>query len=157
VTTVELTFGVSGEVDHPFLKDASGNPLKVQGNPGDKLVVAQLPFGSFTPGQPPASIQFSADMSNLADLGVSLDFKARGAFMFGDDPLDNTATDPVILSDTATNSSLWTETGSIDPILAKLTKTNLAPESETATGPNFPRTYEIVVEIAEGQTLTDFI
>ncbi len=156
VTTVQLTFGVSGEVDHPFLKDALGNPLKVQGNPGDKLVVAQLPFGSFTPGQPPASIQFSADMSDLADLGVSLDFKARGAFMFGNDPLDNTSSDPVILSDAATNSSLWTETGSIDPILAKMTKQNLAPESETATGPNFPRTYEIVVEIAEGQTLTDF-
>ena len=51
---------------------------------------------------------------------------------------------------------MWTETGIIDPILAKITKQNLAPEHETATGPNFPRTYELVIEIAEGQTLTDF-
>jgi len=156
VTTTELTFGPSGEVDHPYLKDALGAPLKVQGNPGDKLVVAQLPFGSFTPDHAPAASQFSADMSNLADLGVSLDFKARGSFMFGNDPLDNTAVDPVILSDASTDSSLWTETGSILPELATITKQNLAPESETATGPNFVRTYEIVVEIAEGQTLTDF-
>ena len=145
VTTIQLTFDSSGEVDHPFLKDAFGNPLKVQGNPGDKLVVAQLPFGSLTPDQPPASIKFTANVSNLADLGVSLDFKARGAFMFGADPIDNPTTDPVILSDSDTNSSLWSETESINPTLARITKTNIADEFETVTGPNFTRTYELHV------------
>ena len=156
VTTIQLTFDSSGEVDHPFLKDAFGNPLKVLGNPGDKLVVAQLPFGSFTPDQPPITIKFTAHVSNLADLGTSLDFKARGAFMFGADSLDNPTTDPVILGDTDTDSSLWSETETITPTLARITKTNLADEHETATGPNFIHTYELHVEVAEGQTLTDF-
>jgi len=56
LNTIELTFpddgGGIGSIDHPFAADASGNPLQVTGTAGDKLVVVELPFGSYTTGQP---------------------------------------------------------------------------------------------------------
>jgi hypothetical protein len=72
------------------------------------------------------------------------------------DPLDDPASDPSLVSDSPSNSSTWSVSKAVNPILTRLTKQNLAPESETATGPNFPRQYEIVVEIAQGQTITNF-
>ncbi|MCP4590487.1 MAG: DUF11 domain-containing protein, partial [bacterium] len=41
------------------------------------------------------------------------------------------------------------------PLLASLQKAYGGPENETATGPNFPRSYTISLDIADGQTLTD--
>jgi hypothetical protein len=74
ITTIELTFpnggGGTGSVNHPFFKDSAGNPLVVTGNTGDKLVVMQLPFGSFTPDQPAAAVNLPLTMSNLADLNA---------------------------------------------------------------------------------------
>ena len=55
-------------VNHPLAKDSTGNAVKVCGRPEDKLVVAQLPFGSLTPGQPTADAVFTAKTSNLADV-----------------------------------------------------------------------------------------
>jgi conserved repeat domain/conserved repeat domain len=37
----------------------------------------------------------------------------------------------------------------------KRAKTYIGPEDETATGPNFPRQYKIILNIAKGQTLTN--
>ncbi len=160
ITTIELTFpnggGGTGSVNHPFFKDSAGNPLVVTGNTGDKLVVMQLPFGSFTPDQPAAAVNLPLTMSNLADLNAPLTIRTRSGFQYGTDPLDNPASDPSLVSDSPTNSSTWSTTQAVNPILTRLTKQNLAPESETATGPNFPRQYEIVVEIAQGQTITNF-
>ena len=160
ITTIELTFpnagGGTGTVNHPFFKDSAGNPLIVTGNAGDKLVVMQLPFGSFTPDQPVAPVVLPLTMSNLADLNKPLTIKSRSGFQYGTDPLDNPASDPSLVSNSSTNSSVWTVSQAVNPVLTRLTKQNLAPESETATGPNFPRQYQIVVEVAQGQTITNF-
>ncbi len=160
ITTIELTFpddgGGAGSVSHPYFVNSSGAPLTVTGNAGDKLVVMQLPFGSFTPDQPAAPVQLPVTMSNLADLNAPLTIRTRSGFQYGTDPLNNPASDPSLVSDAPSNSSAWSVAHAVNPILTRLTKQNLAPESETATGPNFPRQYEIVVEIAEGQTITSF-
>jgi hypothetical protein len=160
ITTIELTFpnggGGTGSVNHPFFKDSSGNPLVVTGNTGDKLVVMQLPFGSFTPDQPAAAVNLPLTMSNLADLNAPLTIRSRSGFQYGIDPLDNPGSDPSLVSDSPSNSSTWSVSQAVNPILTRLTKQNLAPESETATGPNFPRQYQIVVEVAQGQTITNF-
>jgi hypothetical protein len=47
-------------------------------------------------------------------------------------------------------------TTSITPILYTLSKSVAAPDNETATGPNYPRTWSINSAIAPGQTLTNF-
>ncbi len=89
VTSTSLTFNASGQATHPYARDVSGNPVVVSGTTGDQLVVLQLPFGSFTPAQPPAPIAVRAQLSNLADDGTALQVRARGGFRFGNDALDN--------------------------------------------------------------------
>jgi fimbrial isopeptide formation D2 family protein/uncharacterized repeat protein (TIGR01451 family) len=150
VVATVLTLTAAG-VAHPYAKDTSGNPLIITPPsgffPGDQLVVLQVPYGSFTPDQPPAAISVTAAMSNLADVGTPLPISARGGFQFGTDPLDNPATDPSLVGTSVSTT--------VTPTLFKLTKTYIGPEDETATGPNFPRQYQISVDVATGQTITD--
>jgi uncharacterized repeat protein (TIGR01451 family)/fimbrial isopeptide formation D2 family protein len=149
---------------HPYAVDASGNPVFISTTDitspyfallngsftnGDQLLVIELPFGSFTPNQPAADINFSLQLSDLADVGVPLPISAWGGFRFGFDALNNPATDPSIIGNAAF------QTTNVDITLATLTKTFDGPEGETATGPNFLRTYRINVDIAPGQTLED--
>lgn len=163
LTTTVLSFpdadgpgpGTTGCVAHPYAEDSTGTAVQVCGTAADKLVVIQLPFGSFTNDQPPADVVVTASMSNLADLGVPLTLRARAGFQYGADALDNPTTDPSILSDPSSDSSLWAETGSVTPTLIDISKSYNGPEDETATGPNFPRQYTITVEVADGQTVTD--
>ncbi len=151
LNTTVLTFpddgGGSGCVQHPYAVDNTGTPVDVCGTAGDKLVVVEMPFGSFTNDQPPAPVTINATLSNLADLNVPLTIQARGGFRYGADPLDNPSTDPSIIGSWASSN--------VTPILIRLTKEYSGPEDETATGPNYPRQYTITVDIASGQTVTD--
>lgn len=166
LNTIELTFpddgGGTGTVDHPFALDATGSPLQITGTAGDKLVVVELPFGSYTTGQPPADIVITATTNNLADLGTDLTIQSRSGFRYGLDPLDNPAADPSILSDSGTDvtdptqvATRWAERMTVTPTLMELTKTYLGPEDETATGPNHLQQYRIDVDIADGQTISN--
>ncbi len=151
VTSTSVTFDANGQAVHPFARDASGNPVIVTGTPGDTLVVLTLPFGSFTPDQTAADVVVNLNMSPLADYdpGHVLDqltLQAQGGFSLGRDPLDNPTADPPVLQQPPT-------THTVSPSLLTLTKVSNAPEGETATGPNFLRTYTIDVDIADGQTI----
>ncbi|MEO7909759.1 MAG: hypothetical protein ABIV47_08935, partial [Roseiflexaceae bacterium] len=154
VTTVQLTFPAGGCVAHPYAEDTTHAPLQVCGTPGDTLVVLQLPFGSFAPAQPPATVTVNAQVSTLADLGTALTIRARSGFQYGNDALDNPCCDPSIVNPTSTNSATWPGSP-ITPKLLSLTKTYIGSEDETATGPNYPREYRIDVDIAPGQTITN--
>ena len=145
VTATTLTFNASGQATHPYARNSAGIPVVVTGTPGDQLVVLQLPFGSFTPDQPPAPISVTTQLSNLADVGTALQVRARGGFRYGNDALDNPTTDPTIFGATASSS--------VKPTLLLISTTYIGPEDETATGPNFPRQYLINVDVASGQTL----
>lgn len=147
-TLVTLT---AAGVPHPYAKDASGSPILITlptgFEEGDQLVVLEVPYGSFTPSQPPADIQVTAQLSNLADANVPLVIQAQGGFRFGNDGLDNPTSDPSLLGAAATASTT--------PTVFRLTKTYVGPEDETVTGPNYPREYQISVDIADGQTITN--
>ena len=107
MTATQLTFPVPGRtgcVSHPYAVDNTGAAVQVCGTSGDKLVVLQLPYGSFTPGQPPAELTINATMSNLADLGTALTIQGRGGFQYGADPLDNPTTDPSIVGPSVSGS-----------------------------------------------------
>ncbi|MBL8776714.1 MAG: DUF11 domain-containing protein [Acidimicrobiales bacterium] len=143
VTSIPLTItNCGGSQTHPF----TGLPIVCPAGfrVGDQLVVLELPFGSFSPGQPAATISVTASMSNLADLGTPLPIAARAGFRYGDTPTGST---PIVQGapDTAT----------VEPTLVSMTKTYLGPEDETATGPNFPRQYRLDLGVAPGQVLTD--
>ncbi len=160
VTTIVQTFpndgGGIGCVDHPFAVNATtGSPLRVCGTAGDKLVTMQLPFGSFVPAQPAARLSLPVTISQKADVNTALDVRARAGFQYGATAVDDPDTDPPILSDNETDSSQWNTSSQVTPILIRLEKKYIGPEDETATGPNFPRRYTILVRIAPGQTINN--
>jgi hypothetical protein len=84
VNAIPLTFpddgGGVGCVNHPSYRDETGQPFRVCGTAGDRLVVLELPYGSFAPDQPPATVTVNATLSNLADAGTALVIRAHGGF-----------------------------------------------------------------------------
>ncbi|RPJ39084.1 MAG: hypothetical protein EHM35_03170, partial [Planctomycetaceae bacterium] len=167
VTAVQNTFGAAdtggcsgglGPVTHPYaVAPTTGEALLVCGVPGDKLVTLQLPFGSFVPSQPAVTVEIRAHLSNLADVGTALNFRARGGYQYGATPTSDWCCNPfdaTILSHPGPNSTTWPPS-SVTPRLFTITKAYNGPEDETATGPNFVRQYMVAVDIADGQTLTN--
>ena len=150
LTVTKLTFDSNGQVVHPYAVDSTGAPLVINAPPGygagDTLLVLQLPFGSFTTSQPIANVVLTLSVSNLAELNKPLNISARGGFQYGNDALNNPATDPSIVG--AYQST------TITPQVISLTNTYIGPENETATGPNYIRQYKVDVTIAQGQTLS---
>ncbi len=114
---------------------------------GDRLYTIQLPFGSFTAGQPSIDIDIRGALGGFADVGVDLPIAVLGGFRFGQDALDNPGADAPLVGAATTLT--------VDPALYRVTTTYLGPENETATGPNYLRGYRIDVDVAAGQTLTD--
>jgi large repetitive protein len=148
VASTKLTADAGGCVTHPYAVTATGAALVVCGlAPGQSFVVLRLPFGSFTPDQPPIHVTVTASMSNLADAGTPLAVTGSGGFQFGATAVADPATDPSI-----TGSP---DTASVTPTVLTLTKVYDGPESETATGPGFPRHYTVAAEVAPGQVVTN--
>jgi fimbrial isopeptide formation D2 family protein len=151
VTQVVLTAGdvAAGRVAHPYARDTGGSNLVTIPTgfvAGDRLVVIEMPFGSYAADQPTAAITIDARLSSLADVGTALQMVARAGLRYGADPLDNPSTDPTL--EGATTSV------ALNPSLYRLTTTYIGPEDETATGPNFVRAYRVDVDVADGQTLS---
>ena len=151
VTTNVLNCPAGGSVTHPL----TGLSVTCPAQPGGlfspfvwQMVVITMPFGSFVPGQPDATVTISAQLSGYADLDTGLPIQVRAGFMFGADPLDNPGSDPVIASPITPVSPVPS------PKLVTLSKTYSGPEDETATGPNYPREYTVTASIAPGQTVT---
>ena len=154
VTTNVLNCPAGSTVTHPLTGLSVNCPAQPAGlfNPFIwQMVVVTMPFGSFVPGQPDATATINAQLSNLADLNVGLPIQVRSGFMFGADPLDNPATDPVI------QSGIVAVTPIPSPNLITLVKTYSGPEDETATGPNYPREYTVTATIAPGQIVTSLV
>lgn len=154
VHSTVIEFDATGEATHPLARDSTGALRIVRAAdygaaPGDQLVVLQLPFGSFTPEQTPVSIAVNLTTSPLADVGTPLPITAVGGFAFGRDPLNNPTTDPPILGTPAQFA--------ITPTLLQLSKSFSGADGETATGPNFPRSYLLNLDVATGQTLTNLV
>lgn len=131
-------------IPHPF----TGLPVIAQ--PGDQLVVIELPFGNYTPQQPPAGIIVNAMLSNLADVDGWLRIKVQAGFRYGCSPTGNSG--PLVSLPNPYDK------GTIIPVLFTIDKTYDGPEikpklGETATGPNFFHTYTIAVNVAPGQTV----
>ncbi|MCO8124320.1 isopeptide-forming domain-containing fimbrial protein [Stieleria sp. TO1_6] len=140
----------TGTVEHPLLENPDGSPVIVTGlTPGDRFIVLQLPIGSYDEGSPELVVTGSMEISDLADVGVGLDVQVRGGFQYGCDPLDN----PSVDDPNATVSGFTQDT--VTPEIIRINKVVNAHEQETVSGANFPQTYTITVDIAEGQTVTD--
>jgi uncharacterized repeat protein (TIGR01451 family)/fimbrial isopeptide formation D2 family protein len=131
-----------------FVNPATGGTVPLQFN--ETLAIVGGSSGSFAPGQPPACVTlgFALGDATLAPLGVTRDIQISPYFAYGADPLDNPTIDPPIVGSPVSLG--------VTPSVIRLTKSIAAPEGETATGPNYPRTVTLALDIANGQTLTNF-
>lgn len=144
-----ITLNSSGTHDHPYFRDTSNQPGTITGEPGQRVVVIELPFGSYTSGQPAAELQVTASLSSHADRDAPLDIAARAGFRYGHTPTADYATDPSV--DGAVSSS------SITPVLVEYEHDFDHAEGETATGPNFPREMTTTITVAPGQELENYV
>ena len=158
LTTYTFTFpehfsGV-GCVAHPLARDTDMTAYQVCGQSGDTLVVIELPYGSFVTTQPAAVVDLNLAISDRADTTTPHVVHARGGYQFGLTPLDDPCCDPTLLDPESSDSSAWSSASTL-PTLLETRAVYVGPEDETATGPNFPRRYNLIVDVADGQTTTD--
>lgn len=147
VTVVELTFPAGGCVDHPLLEDTALNAVQVCDSAENSLLVLQLPLASMSPDQPPVDVTITAFVSDFADLSSPLNIQARGGFARGSDALDNPCCDPFLVS-------AWAGDPTTPEIMTIAKETN-APENEIPGGSSYDYTFDITVDIADGQTITN--
>ncbi|MGF6691824.1 VCBS repeat-containing protein [Metapseudomonas resinovorans] len=164
LTTHVLTFDAHGQASHPLAVGTNGQPLVINAadfgmRAGDQMVVVELPFASVSQGQPPITVQVTASLSDLADTDFSfsgatpdLTIRARSGFQYGNDSLNNPATDPSILEPSANADSYV-----VHPTVITFDQIITTPEGETATGPNFGRELDVIITPADSQTLSDVV
>mgnify|MGYP001213433758 FL=1 len=156
VKSYVMTFDANGNATHPLAVDNAGNPLVIRAadyglQAGDQFVVLQLPFASVSKDQPTIAVQVTAHLSDLADTTYSdsapnLTLLARGGFQFGNDALNNPATDPSQV-EAATHAFV------VRPTVLQIGQSVDVTEGETATGPNYPHRETTTVSTAPGQSL----
>ncbi|WP_339488147.1 VCBS domain-containing protein [Pseudomonas sp. EL_65y_Pfl2_R95] len=155
-----ITFDANGQAVHPLAVGADGQPLVVNAatygmRAGDQMVVLELPFASVSQGQPNIGIQITASLSDLADTDFSssaatpdLTIRARSGFQYGNDALNNPTVDPSLVESGAISYVVHPTVITFDQVI-------VAPEGETATGPNYGKELQITVSPATSQTITD--
>jgi VCBS repeat-containing protein len=151
-------FDAAGIATSPVAKDSSGQFVTLNAgdfgmNPGDQLVILQLPFASVSADQPAIAVQITARLSNLADTQFSngapdLILRASGGFELGNDALDNPTNDPSLI-EAATVPFV------VHPTVITFSETLDTVEGETATGPNYGHTLTLTATPAEGQSLNN--
>ena len=137
ITAINLgVFPSSGVINNPYTHRPA------YGDPGEHLWVLFYPLGSFTPDQPSATIYVNAHLAQNSSLGTPLNITAKPWFQFGNSPTGTVSIegDPV--------------SATVNPTVIKLTKKAILHEKETATGPNYPYTYQLILDIANGATVT---
>ncbi|MCY1484116.1 VCBS repeat protein [compost metagenome] len=161
LTAHVLTFDANGQALHPLAVGTDGQPLVINAadfgmRAGDQMVVLELPFSSVSQGQPPIAIQVVASLSDLADTDFSfsgatpdLTIRARSGFQYGNDSLNNPATDPSILEPGPADSYV------VHPTVITFDQVVATPEGETATGPNYGRELDVTINPAGSQPLSN--
>ncbi len=132
--------------------DASGtlvDPISGQvitGNEGAAATIARYPVGSVEQDKPPLELNYCGVVDVTAEVGVPLDVEVIPGFEYGDTP---TGENGAILG-SSFNST-------VTPQLARVEKTNSAPESERPPGPSHTFNYRWELDVSQGVTVTDVV
>ncbi len=137
-----------GTIDHPYHGAVDGL------NPGDTVIILELPFGSIIPGQPTIDVDLEFDLSPAASIAEVHELGVFGGFRFGMDALDNPPLDENDVDGDPPLRQSSPNHGNVSPQLIEVNKSVLAPDHDTPIGPTFRHTYEITVDIAPGQTIS---
>lgn len=126
---------------------------EVHGPANSTFYILQYPLGSFTVDAPDAVLNITSGIGVL-EIGKLLNFTVTPVFRYGNSPIDDPVNYPPIYGETVT--------GWVNPVVVKIDKSSSLNEHETATGSNFPFSYSVNINIANGAkieniTITDVI
>ena len=126
---------------------------EVHGPANNTFYILQYPLGSFTVDAPDAVLNITSGIGVL-EIGKLLNFTVTPVFRYGNSPIDDPVIYPPIYGETVT--------GWVNPVVVKIDKSSSLNEHETATGSNFPFSYFVNINIANGAkieniTITDVI
>ena len=126
---------------------------EVHGPANSTFYILQYPLGSFTVDAPDAVLNITSGIGVL-EIGKLLNFTVTPVFRYGNSPIDDPVNFPPIYGETVT--------GWVNPVVVKIDKSSSLNEHETATGSNFPFSYFVNINIANGAkieniTITDVI
>ena len=126
---------------------------EVHGPANNTFYILQYPLGSFTVDAPDAVLNITSGIGVL-EIGKLLNFTVTPVFRYGNSPIDDPVNYPPIYGETVT--------GWVNPVVVKIDKSSSLNEHETATGSNFPFSYFVNINIANGAkieniTITDVI
>ena len=126
---------------------------EVHGPANSTFYILQYPLGSFTVDAPDAVLNITSGIGVL-EIGKLLNFTVTPVFRYGNSPIDDQVNYPPIYGETVT--------GWVNPVVVKIDKSSSLNEHETATGSNFPFSYFVNINIANGAkieniTITDVI
>lgn len=126
---------------------------EVHGPANSTFYILQYPLGSFTVDGPDAVLNITSGIGVL-EIGKLLNFTVTPVFRYGNSPIDDPVNYPPIYGETVT--------GWVNPVVVKIDKSSSLNEHETATGSNFPFSYFVNINIANGAkieniTITDVI
>ena len=126
---------------------------EVHGPANNTFYILQYPLGSFTVDAPDAVLNITSGIGVLK-IGKLLNFTVTPVFRYGNSPIDDPVNYPPIYGETVT--------GWVNPVVVKIDKSSSLNEHETATGSNFPFSYSVNINIANGAkieniTITDVI
>ncbi len=139
---------VPAKVEQIGTFDASGqllNPITgavITGEQGGTALIARYPVGSVDPGSP------ALELNACAVVGV-------GAVI--DQPINVAFTPGLEYGDTSTGTNGPIEQpaipNTVTPVVARVEKTNTAPEGERTPGPSFPYDYQWQVDISDAELI----
>ena len=126
---------------------------EVHGPANSTFYILQYPLGSFTVDAPDEVLNITSGIGVLK-IGKLLNFTVTPVFRYGNSPIDDPVNYPPIYGETVT--------GWVNPVVVKIDKSSSLNEHETATGSNFPFSYSVNINIANGAkieniTITDVI
>ena len=126
---------------------------EVHGPANSTFYILQYPLGSFTVDAPDAVLNITSGIGVL-EIGKLLNFTVTPVFRYGNSPIDDPVNYPPIYGETVT--------GWVNTVVVKIDKSSSLNEHETATGSNFPFSYFVNINIANGAkieniTITDVI
>ena len=126
---------------------------EVHGPANNTFYILQYPLGSFTVDAPDAVLNITSGIGVL-EIGKLLNFTVTPVFRYGNSHIDDPVNYPPIYGETVT--------GWVNPVVVKIDKSSSLNEHETATGSNFPFSYFVNINIANGAkieniTITDVI
>ncbi|MEH6711008.1 MAG: Ig-like domain-containing protein [Paraglaciecola polaris] len=123
--------------------DDPKSETEVTGTQGDTLVVFSLPAGSVVAGGPALTSEICITANGSADIGVPLSLALQPMYEFGD-------------SATGDNGPIEGTSVSADitPTVVNYAVTNNASESERVPGAGFEVSFNHVIDVADGKTLT---